>query len=308
MGAGAGGLDVMGRRAPMDYRQSSHDMNRGPHAEAYGGPGGAAQTGAFRGPAPAAFTSGDYERANMPGNYNYREVPPNDFRGGVEARNRDESRLHRGGGSLLDAYSSEQPRFGGASAAAAPPTRNSLDGVRRGGESLLDQYGGGEMDLRGRDMGRGGGGSNRWDTRRSPSPPYARPTRDAKFGLPGRQAREPPQSAYSSKYDRRRSRSPIDRRVGNREEVRRSPKDSRGPKGDEEVPPTKELFVGDFSFGCLTLSLVLYMVLQAAFATAPLKLMFKRPFQNLGPSTAWPSKLTGSVFTLLMLLRFDHDC
>jgi hypothetical protein len=246
MGAGAGGLDVMGRRAPMDYRQQSHDMNRGPHVEAYGGPGGAAQTGAFRGPAPAAFRSGDYERAHMPGNHNYREMPPNDFRGGVEARNRDESRLHRGGGSLLDAYSSEQPRYGGASAAAPPLSRNSLDGVRRGGESLLDQYGGGEMDLRSREVGRGGGGggSNRWDNRRSPSPPYARPTREGKFGLPGRPAREPLPSAYSSKYDRRRSRSPVDRRVASREGVRRSPKDGRGAN-DEEVPPTKELFVGD---------------------------------------------------------------
>ena len=173
-------------------------------------------------------------------------------------RPRDDGRLSRGGGSLLDAYSSgpsrnmDAPRYGVA-APAAFPSRNSL-GSSRGGESLLDQYGGGGgggIDMRGRNEGRGGG--NRWDNRRSPSPPSRQrpaparaPTRDAKFGLSGR-ARDAASSPYSSRFERRRSRSPIDRRVGNSAAGGWSPKDNRAAKGDEEVPPTKELFVGESS-------------------------------------------------------------
>jgi hypothetical protein len=258
MGGAAGGQDAFGRRGAMDYRQAAPDANMGVHLDAFGG---AAQPGSFRGPAPGAFRHADHERAPAPGNYNYREAPAVDFRGGGEARHRDDGRLPIVGGSLLDAYSSgpsrtaEPPRYGGPPPAAFPSSRSSLGSSRGGSESLLDQYGGGggsSMDMRGRDDGRGVGGSggNRWDNRRSPSPSRKRPaptraaTYETKFGLTPR-AREPPPSPYASRFERRRSRSPIDRRVGSRGGSGRSPKDIRGAKGDEEVPPTKELFVGD---------------------------------------------------------------
>ena len=248
---GAGGHDAFGRRGAMDYRQAPPDVIRGGHPESFEGRGGGAP-GAFRGPANGAFRAGDYERAPAPGNYNnYREVPTNDFRGPVDGRNREDGRLPRAGGSLLDEYSSqpsrnaEPPRFGGPAAATLPSSRSSLGSGRGGRESLLDQYGGAgdsSMEMRSRDVGRGAWVSSRWNDRRSPSPPRrptaAPPMRESKFGLAGK-AREPPSSVHSSRFERHRSRSPVDRRGSGR-----LPKDSRGAKGDEEVPPTKELFEG----------------------------------------------------------------
>ena len=307
MGGASGGTDAFGRRGAMDYRQAP-DMNMGA-LDAFGGHGGAAQSSSFRGPAPGLFRPGDVERAPIPGNYNYREMPANDFRGGGDERRvGDDGRLPRGGGSLLDAYSSgpsrnpETLRYGGATAAAAP-ARSSMVRGRGGAESLLDQYGGGVGD--GLDHRREGGGGNRWDDRRSPSPSsrqraaLARPPhRDTKFGFSGRTREAPPSTYPSSRFERRRSRSPADRRAGSRGGDGRSPKE-RGGKGDEEVPPTKELFVGvttpskSFRFPCAH---VPYMFAQAAFAMAPLKLMSMKLSRNLGPSTAWLSKRTGSTF------------
>jgi hypothetical protein len=254
----AGGQDAFSRRVATDYRHAPPDATRGVHADSFDGRGGAGSP-AFRAHAHGAYRAGDYERAPTPGNYNYQHSPANDFRGISDARNRDDGRLPSSGGSLLDAYSSQPsrnadaPRFGASAAAALVSSRSSLGSSRGGGESLLDQYGGsgdGNADLRSRDLGRSAWASSRWSGRRSPSPPRraaaALPVREGKFGFPGK-TREPYSSAYPSRFDRNRSRSPVERRGSGRGGSARSPKDARGGKGDEEVPPTKELFVGDLT-------------------------------------------------------------